>query len=394
MRLLGIIVFCIPLFGWAQNYTVFTETIKKFHTVPIEADTLWQKLSSENQIPLVVEDSVAFLYRGDAKSISWMGDFNGWGYDKTYPNKGVKIPNTNIWILKASFPKNARLDYKILINEKDWILDPANPNHQWSGVGGGSPNSELRMPDWKPDPITLYRENIPHGRVTKDALFDSKTMGYQVTYSTYFPHNYKTDITYPILYVTDGYEYLHERMGNMTVILDNLIAENKMQPICVIFIDHRDPANRSNNRRMMELSMSSRYLSFITQEFIPFMESSLNISKEPAQRGILGNSMGGLTAAYFAFSKPEVFGLAGIQSPAFWFKPDIYNFCDQAENPPIKIYMTSGSIHDTKEGALKMKTILEQNTCTYQYTETNQGHSWGNFRDTIDDILIYFFPPK
>lgn len=393
MRFFIIIISLFARLLYAQDYTAFTETIKKFYTAPQEANVTWARLIQENRIPVVAEDSVAFLYQGEAKSVSWMGDFNGWGYDKTYPNKGAQIPNTNIWILKASFPKNARIDYKILINGKDWILDPANPHHQWSGVGGGSPNSELRMPDWKPDPITVFRENIPRGRL-KDALFDSKIMGYQVTYSTYLPHNYNTNKTYPILYVTDGYEYLHERMGNMTVILDNLMADNKIEPLCVVFIDHREPANRSNNRRMMELAMSSKYLNFITQEFIPFMESNLSVSKEPAQRGILGTSMGGLTAAYFAFSKPEIFGLAGIQSPAFWFKPEIYTFCDQAENPPVKIYLTTGTINDAKEGTLKMKSILEKNTCTYQYTETNQGHSWGNFRDTIDDILVYFFPKR
>lgn len=324
-----------------------------------------------------------------------MGDFNGWGYDAKYNNKGSRLPNSDIWILKTSFPNDARLDYKILINDKDWIIDPINPHQQWSGVGGGSPNSELRMPNWNPDPISLYHESTPRGKLDKDILFDSKTLGYQITYCVYRPKGYDKNKTYPILYVTDGYEYLHERMGNMQVILDNLIAEKLIEPILVIFLDHREPVNRSNNRRMQELAMSSKYLNFLSDEFIPKIEAGLNTSKEAKDRGILGTSMGGLTSAFIAFSKPNLFGLAGIQSPAFWFKPEIYNFCDNAENPPVKIFMTSGSIHDTtKEGAIKMKTILEKNTCTYQYTETNQGHSWGNFRDTIDDILIYFFPSK
>ena len=43
-------------------------------------------------------DSVAFLYRGDAKSVLWMGDFNGWGNDKKFKNSGTKIPHTDIWI--------------------------------------------------------------------------------------------------------------------------------------------------------------------------------------------------------------------------------------------------------------------------------------------------------
>jgi enterochelin esterase family protein len=53
--------------------------------------------------------------------------------------------------------------------------------------------------------------------------------------------------------------------------------------------------------------------------------------------------------------------------------------------------MTTGAIHDAKEGTLKMKAILEKNTCTYEYREVNQGNSWGNWRDLIDDMLIYFF---
>ena len=165
-----------------------------------------------------------------------------------------------------------------------------------------------------------------------------------------------------------------------------------MKPIIAVFIDHREPVNRSNNRRMNELAMSERYLQFVTDELIPQVESKYLISKDPAQRAILGTSMGGLTAAYFAFSKPGVFGLAGIQSPAFWFKPEIYTYCDNPQKPPVKTFLTNGTINDTQEGAHKMKDILDKNTCQYQYKEVNQGHSWGNWRDLIDDILIYFFP--
>jgi enterochelin esterase-like enzyme len=391
-----VIVCCIPLLAFSQDYEHFTQTIKQLREAgtPAKVETHWQNLIEAHQVPLIVEDSVAFFFRGTANQVTWIGDFNGWGRDATYPNKGTRIPDTDIWILKASFPKDARLDYKILVNDKDWIIDPVNPNQQWSGVGGGSPNSELRMPDWQPEPVTEFREGIQRGRLEKDMLFDSKVLGYQVTYSIYYPADYQKSNLYPILYVTDGYEYLHERMGNMQVILDNLLADGKMQPVLVVFIDHREPVNRSNNRRMQELAMNSRYLNFFIDEFVPRIEERLNVSKAASDRGILGTSMGGLTAAYFAFSKPEIFGLAGIQSPAFWFKPEIYTLCDNAESPPVKIYMTSGTVHDAHEGATKMKAILEKNTCNYEYTETNQGHSWGNFRQTIDDILVYFFPPR
>ncbi len=390
------LVLCFVLHvGLAQDYSSFQQTLRSIAGAknPAALDSAWNGLVNAKKIPLIFEDSVAFLYRGEAKSVSWIGDFNGWGYNKSMDTFGKKIAGTNIWILKASFPKDARIDYKIILDGNNWIIDPDNQDQQWSGVGGGSPNSELRMPQWKPDPLTTSLvENAKTGRVFRDMLFNSKMLGYQVTYSVYLPFGYDKSQTYPVVYVTDGYEYMHDRLGNMITVLDNLISLKKIEPIVAVFIDHREPVNRANNRRMQELAMNEMYLKFMTEELVPAVEASYSVSKSPEKTAVIGSSMGGLSAAYFAFAKPNVFGLAGVQSPAFWFRPDIYTLCDNPEKPPVKMFMTSGTMYDNGEGAHKMKAILDKNTCNYKYVEVNQGHSWGNFRDLIDDILIYFFP--
>lgn len=378
----------------AQHYDNFTATISRLKTSDRQSlDKLWDELHAAHKIPFIENDSVAFLYRGDAKSVRWMGDFNGWGYNSKMNTSGVQVEGTDVWIFKTSFPKDARLDYKILVNDGDWILDPANERQQWSGVGGGSPNSELRMPDWKPDPLTSERmAEASRGKVQSDLLMNSTALGYQVTYSVYLPYGFQSSKTYPVIYVTDGYEYMHDRLGNMIVILDNLIHLKKIEPVIAVFIDHREPINRSNNRRMQELAVNENYLAFFTNELLPAIEKKYPVSKDPKQRAIIGTSMGGLSAAYFAFSKPDIFGMAGIQSPAFWFKPQVYTICDNPSNPPVKTFMTTGLINDTADGALKMKALLDKNVCNYEYREVNQGHSWGNWRDLIDDILIYFYP--
>ncbi|MFM9839372.1 MAG: alpha/beta hydrolase-fold protein [Cyclobacteriaceae bacterium] len=370
----------------AQDYSSFTNTIKTLRDT-----TVYHQLIEAKRIPFVVDDSVAFLYRGKAESVVWMGDFNGWGYDKVFLNQGKKIGNTNIWMLKASFPKNARLDYKILVDGKNWILDPENPYQQWSGVGGGSPNSELRMPEWKEDAEQKTRTDIAHGTVKTDLLFNSKILNYQVTYGVYLPAGYEKLGKLPVMYVTDGYEYMHPQLGNMVTVLDNLIAEKKIKPIAAVFVDHREPVNRSNNRRMLELAMSSAYLDFFTKELLPEIEKNYPVATDAKQRGIMGTSMGGLTATYFAFTKPDVFGLAGIQSPAFWTKPQIYQLCSNPANPTMKISMTSGLINDTSKESRKMKDVLEASSCVYHYREVNEGHSWGNWRNLIDDVLIDLF---
>ena len=53
--------------------------------------------------------------------------------------------------------------------------------------------------------------------------------------------------------------------------------------------------------------------------------------------------------------------------------------------------MDAGTIHDTQERAMELKTILENKSYTFQYTEYDEGHSWGNWRARMDDVLIYFF---
>lgn len=381
---------------YAQDYQVLKDRLAEVLVISKSGsqeklESWWNELRTANQIPLVAEDSVYFFYKGQAKSVEWIGDFNGWGYEKKFPNKGIQLAGTDVWIMKASFPKDARLDYKIIIDGTNWIIDPENKYQQWSGVGGGSPNSELRMPDWKEDPVLSERKTNQKGTVISDVLLNSKILGYQITYTVYLPYNYVDSQKLPCIYVTDGYEYLHPKLGNIITVLDNLIEDKKIRPIVAVFVDHRSPIDRSNNRRMQELAMNVKYLDFFTQELIPQIESGYAVIQDARHRAIMGTSMGGLTATYFAFTKPDIFGLAGIQSPSFYTRPQIYSLCSNSADPKMKISMTSGLIHDTSIESRKMKEVLEANSCIYTYREVNEGHSWGNWRRLIDDILIDLF---
>jgi len=390
-------IFCgVAINLQAQDYSPFSTALHELDAKkdPAALQAYWTDFKHTSGVPFVFGDSVAFMYQGKANTVEWMGDFNAWGYDKSVNSKGVNIPNSDLWIWKTSFPKDARLDYKLLIDGTQWMIDPLNTSQQWSGVGGGSPNSELRMPEWKPDSIVATIPQAPRGNIESDIFISSAILGYQITYSVYTPPGYTVSQRCPIVYVLDGYEYMHERMGNMPTILNNLIYLKRIKPVVAVFIDQREPVNRSNNRRMKELAMNEKYLNFVVDELVPAVEKQHAVLTDKADRAVLGNSMGGLTAAYFAFSRPDVFGLAGVQSPAFWFRSSIFTMCDNPENPPVKIFMTTGVINDAQEGTRKMKGILEKNTCAYQYREVNQGHSWGNWRDLIDDILIYFFAAK
>jgi predicted alpha/beta superfamily hydrolase len=60
--------------------------------------------------------------------------------------------------------------------------------------------------------------------------------------------------------------------------------------------------------------------------------------------------MGGLISLYAFFCRPEVFGLAGVMSPSFWFAQDaILPYVREATARPGRIYLDTG----THEGAVR-----------------------------------------
>lgn len=387
MRILTLLTFLACNLCYGQDGVPFSTFSAKLGRAA-DAENLYDSLQSIGRIPFAIDDSVLFLYKGDAQRVRWMGDFNAWGGDKTFNAEGKRITGTDLWSLKHSFPPAARLDYKIIVNE-EWITDPANKFTQ--AGGGGNLNSELRMPLWKAEPVPPPARS---GTLKEQNLLQSTVMEYNVSYTVYTPPGYRRNVRYPCLYVTDGHEYQAENLGNMVAVLNHLISAGKIVPIVVVFVDPRNPANLSENRRMNELALNENYLRFYRTELIPRIEKQFSVSSKPAERGILGTSLGGLNATYFAFSSPSLFGLTAIQSPAYWFRPEIYSIVEKSNVCPARVWISTGTINDTHDAAEKMKTILAKNACTFQYKEVPQGHSWGQWKGLLDDVLIYFFGSK
>jgi enterochelin esterase-like enzyme len=346
----------------------------------------WDTLRHYHQIPFVRGDSVAFLYKGEANSVLWHGDFDGWN-PKSNDFKGTKIGLSDIWICTASFQKDARLDYKVVVDGK-WILDRANERQQWSGWG---PNSELRMPDWKNHLATIRRFDVPRGDYSNDTNILSSNLGYSINYRIYTPAGYDSLSNLPVIYVTDGHEYSGDRLGSMIVALDNLIHDKKIAPVIAVFIDPRNPDNKEENRRHLEYMMNEKFARFVAVEIVPKIDNDYKTDPSPTKRLILGTSLGGINSAYFGISQSDVFGLIAINSPAFNYKPEIYSMYRDSSILQLKIFMSTGVIHDTEASARQMKKILEQKNYPLKYIEVNEGHSWGNWRGLLDDILIYFF---
>lgn len=364
--------------------------LKSNSTDSIKLNQFWDELKSNKQIPFTFGDSALFLYKGDANSVSWQGDFTSWGSAKNVNSTGTQITNTKIYYLKARFPSDARIDYKIVVGS-NWILDPNNPNQQWSGFG---PNSELRMPDYEPSPYTELQSGTQVGTLKAYTTIVSSHLNYTLRYRVWTPANYTTKPInpYKVLFVTDGDEYADQRLGALTQIAANLIQETKIEPIVIVFVSPINPTNTGQNRRQSEYVLNSNYSNFLVKELIPTIERDFNVSKVAADRGILGTSLGGLHSAYILATQHESFGRIGIQSPAFWYRTQIFDSVSATSKVPEKLFMSTGTVFDTEKEADKMKTLFDTKGWPNTYLKVNEGHSWGNWRGVLDETLIALYP--
>jgi len=371
-----------------ESFADFKSTLKSIVTIADitkreeSLDVFWDSLKANNQIPFVFNDSVIFLYRGEESSVSWAGDFSGWR-----PLNGIQLEESNVWMLEKVYPVDARLDYKVVVGD-NWILDPDNNNVQYSGFG---PNSELRMPEWIYPEETILAAGVNRGDLSDNIkiVASEVTLSYNLQYKVYTPFGYDQLANLPVMYVADGHEYADDRLGSMLIVLDNLIHDQVIKPIIVVFIDPRNPDNLGENRRADQYTGNRKFADFVADELVPTIDANYKTSNNANDRAILGTSYGGWNAGYFGVTRSDRFHLIGIHSPAF--DANVINDYKNSEQLPLKIFMSTGVIYDTQDKARAMKLVLDEKEYPLNYIEVNEGHSWGNWRALIKEPLVYFF---
>ncbi len=361
----------------AQSFQDFVNSL--FATsAPLRQARVDSFMTANSQFPLVENDSAAnFILTGNFNTVQVAGDMNGWN-PSTPGFTLMNIPATNFFFLTKYFEKNARLDYKFVTNGSNWILDPNNPNQVSGGFG---PNSELAMPGYiRPWEILSY-PNVPQGALTFKTV-SSSIMSKSFEVQIYLPPNYDSSKTYPVAYFHDGHEYL--LLGNAKNVMDNLIDSNLISPLIGVFVKPND--------RNEEYGFSQRYLyrDFFCDELVPYIDNNYSTKPDSLNRATIGASFGGNISALIVMGRPEVFYKTGQHSGAWW--PNNYEalglFMNSHKDMPMP------SVWGTYEGGLTAMwdSLPGKNYPNKYYRSYPEGHSWGLWRATLDELLIHLFP--
>lgn len=342
-----------------------------------EVDALWDGLKAAG-MPLIYGEQVVLLHQADVESVYWGGDWTNW-----MGEKGTRIEGSDVWMYTIELPTNARVMYQIVVDKGEPMADPYNENRLENG-------SVIEMPEYAPPSFLDYRGDIAHGTLERDQVISSERLKYDVTYRVYKPADSFVEDPLPTLYVTDGPSYVS--YGQMVNALDNLIADGKIQPIVVVFLDPRTTVGRVNIRDEQLLDNPDFGL-FIVEELVPYIDSHYLTDPSADARGLVGASFGGNHTAYFMLRHYDMFHLFGIQSPVIPEDIGSTVVSDHKVTDPLpfkKIFLSIGQF-EWMGDAEALRDVFEDKGYDMLYMETAEGHHYGNWGGQFDDMLIYFF---
>ena len=167
----------------------------------------------------------------------------------------------------------------------------------------------------------IVHDGIAHGKIDTIS-YKSKTVGATRKALIYTPPGYSPEKKYPVLYLLHGIggdqkEWLNG--GQPQVILDNLYAENKIEPMIVVMPNGRA---MKDDRAIGNIMAPDKVQAFATFEqdllkgLIPYIEKNYPVIKDPEHRAIAGLSMGGGQSLNFGLGNLDKFAWVGGFSSA------------------------------------------------------------------------------
>ncbi|MDH7460027.1 alpha/beta hydrolase-fold protein [Chitinophagaceae bacterium 26-R-25] len=172
-----------------------------------------------------------------------------------------------------------------------------------------------------PDGFDSLRTGVPHGKIDT-ITYDSKTVGANRRALIYTPPGYNKKNRYPVLYLLHGIggdEKEWYTNGKPQVILDNLYAAGKLQPMIVVLPNGRAMKDDRATGNIMAPDKVQAFATFekdLLSDLIPFIEKKFPVYTDREHRAIAGLSMGGGQSLNFGLGNLDKFAWVGGFSSA------------------------------------------------------------------------------
>ena len=210
----------------------------------------------------------------------------------------------------------------------------------------------LNVASWQDDHPAAERKHTASANVhVIGEKFDMPQLGRQRRIWIYLPADYASSHKkYPVIYMHDGqnlFDAYTAGFGEWGI--DELMDKLPPEQQCIIVgIDHGgdyriteyDPYDSKYGK-----GRGADYVDFLAKTLKPYIDANYRTKTDTKHTTVAGSSLGGLISMYAALKYPDVFGNAGIFSPAFWIAQPIYQLA-QNVNPHTRFYFVCGDIED------------------------------------------------
>ena len=172
-----------------------------------------------------------------------------------------------------------------------------------------------------PNGFDQVRTGIATGKLDS-VQYDSKTVGTKRKALVYTPPGYSKKKKYPVLYLLHGIggdekEWL--RGGAPQVILDNLYADRKLEPMIVVMPNGRAMKDDRAVGNVFDREKVEAFATFekdLLNDLIPFIEKKYSTLTDREHRAVAGLSMGGGQSLNFGLGNLDRFAWVGGFSSA------------------------------------------------------------------------------
>lgn len=301
------------------------------------------------------------------------GDFNQWNPAAS----GYRLQRTGSHFT-ITLPDHVRgpIEFKFTLGSWQRVETTADggdvANRSFTIPDRGIATYEATVDRWRDSSaVKTLKPSATKSVSVMDSVFAMPQLGRTRRVWIYLPPDYASSTKrYPVLYMHDGqnvFDAATSYAGEWGVdeTLDSLHARGD-RGVIVVAPDH------AGDRRMHEYSpwVNARYgggegdayVEFLVKTLKPYIDQKYRTLPDRAHTAVAGSSMGGLISYYAALKHPDVFGMAGVFSPAFWIAPEIVKFTRAAKLAawPRLYFVSAQNEATTRQQLAVMEPLLQE----------------------------------
>ena len=296
------------------------------------------------------------------------------------------------WVGTTEGPMDPGFHYYHLTIDGGTFNDPGT--HNFFGSCRWESGIEIPAPD---QDFYQYRPEIEHGNV-QQVLFPSKSTGEMQTAWVYTPPQYGQQIVnskssngkllqrYPVFYLQHGWgenETSWFRQGCAGLIMDNLIAEGKIEPFIIVMA-----YGLTNNVRFGRIGefTAKEFETMLIDELVPYIDSHFLTKADKWNRAMAGLSMGGMETKLITLRRPDVFGYWGLLSGGTYAPEDI------KDPKAVKVIFESCGSKENPDGINKsVESLKTAGYNAYGYISEGTAHEFLTWRRSLKEMAPLLF---